>query len=62
MERTLPHRDADADADLPPELRHYVIKLYREAWTAYIIAGCPFGHSDDSMLIWFEFNQQTRMN
>lgn len=48
------------DATMPPELRRYLEQLYLHAWSAYAEAGCPFGKDDDGMLIWFEFNQQTR--
>lgn len=47
---------------LPPELQRYLEALYLRAWTAYAEAGCPFGTSEDAMLIWFEFDQQTRPN
>lgn len=47
---------------VPPELQAYLEQLYTEAWRAYEQAGCPFGPTDEAMLIWFEFDRQTRAN
>ena len=40
----------------------YGLKLYRKAWEAYREAGCPFGENDEALLIWFTFDQATRVN
>lgn len=52
----------DADEPMPPVLQRYIERLYLEAWEGYIDAGYPFGKSDEGMLIWFEFCQQSTRN
>ncbi|MEM1126717.1 MAG: hypothetical protein AAGI71_08700 [Bacteroidota bacterium] len=59
MER---RRRDEHEASLPPELREYLEELYHRAWETYIEAGSPFGESDDAMIIWYEFDRQTRRN
>ena len=39
-----------------------MVHLYCEMWKEYRAAGSPFGACDLGMLIWFEFEQQTRLN
>jgi hypothetical protein len=40
-------------AELPPSLQQYALTLYREAWTDYRAVGCPYGETDDAMLVWY---------
>lgn len=51
------HNDAASSA-----LRYYSRKVYDDAWSRYRTAGAPFGDSDVGMLIWFVYDQGTRMN
>ncbi|MEX1054765.1 MAG: hypothetical protein WED81_01980 [Rhodothermales bacterium] len=46
--------------DLPPQLRDYGEKLYRETWQAYSAAGAPFGDRDEGLLVWFHFAPETK--
>ena len=45
--------DKSGPADLPPELQQYALTLYREAWADYRAVGCPYGETDDAMLVWY---------
>lgn len=45
----------------PPDTG-FTRQLYERAWSAYRMAGCPFGIGDTPMYIWFLFNQATRSN
>lgn len=47
---------------MSPFLWTMAIRQYHQAWDKYIEAGCPFGETDEAMLIWFEHDQQTRDN
>lgn len=47
-----------ASGDLSPELRRVGHQLYRQEWTAYREAGCPFGTEDAAMLVWMSFNDR----
>ncbi|MFB6248003.1 MAG: hypothetical protein ABEL97_05480 [Salinibacter sp.] len=50
----LPLGTAPSDAsDLPPSLQRHALTLYREAWTDYRAVGCPYGETDDAMLVWY---------
>ena len=40
-------------AGLPPSLQQYALTLYREAWEDYRAVGCPYGETDDAMLVWY---------
>lgn len=39
--------------DISPGLQPYAHQLYSQAWKKYRIAGCPFGETDDAMLVWY---------
>ena len=45
--------------DLPPNLRRAGRYAYRRGWEEYREAGCPFGPTDQAMLIWFSFSNET---
>lgn len=49
-------------ADFPEPLRRYAELLYTRAWEAYSKAGMPFGTSDAGMVLWYNYDQQTRRN
>ncbi|PEN13724.1 hypothetical protein CRI94_06515 [Longibacter salinarum] len=42
---------------LSPEMREYAMKIYREAWDAYKGANCPYGETDEAMLVWYSFRR-----
>lgn len=44
------------------QTRQIVASFYRAARSDYLKAGCPFGKTDDAMLIWFEYAQETTVN
>lgn len=43
-------------------LERFQHRTYRDAWSAYRTADLPFGNSDIGMLIWFTYQQATRLN
>ena len=47
------------DEKLSPEMREYALKIYREAWEAYKDANCPYGETDEAMLVWYSFRTST---
>jgi hypothetical protein len=50
--------DAEPSSSLPPDLRDTGLQLYRQAWDAYREAGCPYGESDEAMLVWYSFQEE----
>jgi hypothetical protein len=50
-----PH--SPSSSELSPELRRTALRLYRQAWDAYCKAGCPYGETDEAMLVWYSFQQ-----
>lgn len=53
-----PSQDAEND-DLSPEVLRCGLQLYRRAWDAYEEAGCPYGQTDEAMLVWYSFNESS---
>lgn len=51
-----PAENAD-EAALSPEVMRCGLQLYRQAWNAYEAAGCPYGQTDEAMLVWYSFNE-----
>jgi hypothetical protein len=51
--------DADPHArdTMSPELWQFGLQLYKKAWGEYLEAGCPFGESDEALLVWYTFNR-----
>jgi len=45
---------------LSPEVHQTGLRLYRQAWDEYRAAGCPFGETDDAMLVWYSFQRGER--
>lgn len=61
----MPHNKPDSpnnDSDGNTNLDRFQQRTYRDAWDAYRRAGLPFGDSDVAMLIWFTYQQHTRVN
>jgi len=42
--------------ELSPLMKRYAVHLYEEAWDEYRDAGCPYGKSDDAMLVWYSLH------
>lgn len=40
-------------SEISPGLRPCAHQLYSQAWEKYRTAGCPFGETEDAMLIWY---------
>ena len=47
--------EPDSD-DLHPVMQKYALHLYREAWEDYRAVGCPYGESDDALLVWYSLH------
>ena len=47
-----------ATEELSPKLYTYGLRLYLEAWAAYVEAGCPLGEAEEAMYVWYVFNPQ----
>jgi hypothetical protein len=45
------------EEQMTPEMREYALKIYREAWDAYKNVGCPYGKTDEAMLVWYSFRK-----
>lgn len=41
------------DLELSPSLCRCGLKLYRQAWEAYREVDCPYGETDEAMLVWY---------
>lgn len=39
--------------DLPPSLELRALQLYHQAWRDYRQVGCPYGETDEAMLVWY---------
>ncbi len=44
------HTDAPA---LSPAMQQCALNLYRQAWEKYREVGCPYGSTDEAMLVWY---------
>lgn len=47
---------SNPEDNIPDEVWDYGMKVYTRAWEEYLEAGCPFGETDEAMLVWFSFN------
>ena len=53
----LPLGNPDPDApNLSPAMRACARSLYRQAWRDYRDIGCPYGHTDEAMLVWYSLH------
>ena len=52
--------NSSPDADLPPALRRCARNLYQQAWKKYRDVGCPYGETDEAMLVWYSLHNQSR--
>jgi len=42
--------------ELSPLMKRYAFHLYEVAWEDYRDAGCPYGKTDDAMLVWYSLH------
>jgi hypothetical protein len=47
--------DSPDSADLSSAMQQCAMNLYRQAWAAYSKVGCPYGKTDEAMLVWYSF-------
>lgn len=45
--------DTPDPTPMSPAMEQCARTLYRQAWTAYREAGCPYGKTDRAMLVWY---------
>ncbi len=53
---------ANGISELPPGLQDCARSLYRQAWRDYRQAGCPYGETDEAMLIWYSLSGDDRFS
>lgn len=46
-------RGTPESTTLAPIVRLRALQLYQQAWEAYRQVGCPYGETDDAMLVWY---------
>jgi hypothetical protein len=44
------------DVDLSPAMQRCARTLYRQAWRDYRKVGCPYGHTDEAMFVWYSLH------
>ena len=47
--------NAPDSTGLSSALEQCARNLYRQAWSAYRTVGCPYGETDEAMLVWYSF-------
>lgn len=53
-ESFLPFGPRTSESSNPtPTLHLRALQLYHQAWKAYGRAGCPYGETDEAMLVWY---------
>lgn len=48
--------DAPESTDLSPAMQACARSLYRQAWRDYREVGCPYGRTDEAMLVWYSLH------
>jgi hypothetical protein len=43
-------------SSLSPALQACAVSLYRQAWRDYRAVGCPYGRTDEAMLVWYSLH------
>lgn len=51
-----PHSDS---MELSPTLEQCAMNIYRQAWRDYRTVDCPYGETDEAMLVWYTFQNHT---
>jgi hypothetical protein len=53
----LPIGTDDPDStDLSPAMEACARNLYQQAWREYTAIGCPYGPTDEAMLVWYSLH------
>jgi hypothetical protein len=47
--------DSPDSTSLSSAMEQCARTLYRQAWEAYRTVGCPYGETDEAMLVWYSF-------
>lgn len=45
--------NASDTSELSPMMRKCARSLYKQAWTKYRNVDCPYGETDEAMLVWY---------
>lgn len=53
----LPFGEKNHSTDLSPAMQQCALNLYRKAWADYQAVGCPYGDTDEAMLVWYSFQE-----
>ena len=48
--------DEAESTDLSPAMEACARNLYQQAWREYEATGCPYGHTDEAMLVWYSLH------
>ena len=51
--------DAPESSDLSPAMEACARNLYQQAWREYKATGCPYGHTDEAMLVWYSLHDDS---
>jgi hypothetical protein len=49
------NNDPDAET-LSPTMQACARNLYQQAWREYRAVGCPYGQTDEAMLVWYSLD------
>jgi len=55
----LPFGAQTDSSDLSTTMKECAMDLYRQAWADYRQVGCPYGETDEAMLVWFSFQNES---
>ena len=56
----LPFGSQSDSPELSPALEQCAMTLYRQAWRAYRTVDCPYGETDEAMLVWYAFQDNPK--
>jgi len=48
--------EAADSAELSPAMQACARTLYQQAWREYRAVGCPYGRTDEAMLVWYSLD------
>lgn len=51
--------NASDASELSPTMRQCAHSLYQQAWAKYRDVGCPYGETDEAMLVWYTLHGQS---
>jgi len=55
----LPFGNQRGSTDLCPAMQQCALNIYRKAWADYRAVGCPYGTTDEAMLVWYSFQSDS---